>query len=368
MRFVRLILIIFLIVKPELLLSQPDSLHKPVVIGLHGSYGFIIPHSGKIRELSNSNPFSLELNFALHLTSEDVWKYCYCYPRLGAALHFVDFGNREEIGSAFALYPYIEPYIGAGRRLSMAVRFGLGFSYQNTIYDETLNPRNLFFGSHFAFIAMLNASLNLRLGENISSRLTFSYNHLSNGGFIQPNLGINYPLLGLGMDYVIRPYDFEEREKKRGIVLNPDRSRFDLALFFSGREGKDFDRWFGVYGIWAGYSHMLGRLSAIYTGAELVSDHLLRERVLADYRDGTTDELPDHKRLSILLGHELVLGRFLFSQYAGIYIYSPATPPKPWYQRYALLYRFAPSTWIGVNARSHYQVIDFIDLRLVRSF
>ena len=363
-----LILVFICTVIPGRISSQADSINNPVVIGLHGSYGFIIPHTKKIEPLSHSNPFSFEFNIALHLTSEDIWKYCFCYPRLGAAVHYVDFGNRDEIGSAIALYTYIEPFIGAGRRLSMAVRFGPGFSYQTTIYDETENPRNLFFGSHFAFLAMLSTSLNIKINDNLSGRFTFSYNHISNGGTIKPNMGINYPLMGMGLDYTIQPYDFEEREKNREIVLNTDRSRFDLALFFSGRESQQFEQWFGVYGIWGGYSHMIGRVSALYAGAEFISDHLIKKTVLQDYINGTIDKLPDHNRFSILAGHELILGRFIFSQYAGFYIYSPVKARKPWYQRYALLYRFAPSTWIGVNAKSHYQVIDFIDLRLVRSF
>ncbi|MBS0011373.1 MAG: acyloxyacyl hydrolase [Bacteroidales bacterium] len=363
-----LLLIFFLAVKPVMLLSQPDSLHNPFVLGLHGSYGFIIPHARAVEPLSHSNPFSFELNLALHLTSENIWKYCFCYPRIGAALHYVDFGNRQEVGSAIALYPYVEPFIGAGRRISMAVRFGPGVSYQTNIYDEIDNPRNLFFGAHFAFIAMLNTSLNIKLNENMTGRFTFSYNHISNGGTIKPNYGINYPLFGLGLDYTLNPYDFEEREKNRDIVLNPDRNRFDLAFFFSGREGKDFERWFGVYGIWGGYSRMVGRVSAVYTGAEFISDRLIRETVWQDYIDGIINEVPDHKRFSVLLGHELVLGNFIFSQYAGFYLYAPVKARNPWYQRYALLYSFAPSTWIGINAKSHYQVIDFIDLRLVRSF
>ncbi len=113
---------------------------------------------------------------------------------------------------------------------------------------------------------------------------------------------------------------------------------------------------------------MVGRVSAFYAGAELVSDLLVRENLRQDFLDGTIEHNPGHLRASLLAGHELVLGRFLFSQYAGVYFYAPAQPRKPWYQRYALLYRFAPSTWIGVNARAHYHVIDFIDLRLVRSF
>jgi len=345
----------------------PASRFNPVVAGVHASYGFIIPHARIIEPLSHTNPRSVELNIALHLTSEDVWSYCFCYPRVGAALHYVDFAS-SEVGKAFAIYPYIEPFIGAGRRTSLAVRFGTGFSYQTTIYDEITNPRNFFFGSRIAFIAMLSTSLNMRLNENISGRFTFSYNHISNGGTVEPNWGINYPLLGAGFDFMPVSFDFEERDRNRELVLNPDRNRVDLALFFSGRESDRFERWFGVYGIWGGYSHMAGRVSALYAGAELVSDLLVRETVWQDFIDGISGETPDHMRLSMLAGHELVLGRFLFSQYAGVYLYSPVKPRRQWYQRYALLYRFAPSTWMGVNARSHYQEIDFIDLRLVRTF
>jgi hypothetical protein len=368
-RPVKLILVLILALQPLILSSQQSTQSfNPVVVGLQGSYGFIIPHAKVIEPLSHTNPRAVELNVAFHLTAENVWKYCFCYPRVGAALHYVDFGNRQEVGSAIALYPYIEPFIGAGRRVSMAVRFGPGFSYQTTIYDEITNPRNFFFGSHFAFIAMLNASLNLKISENMAGRFTFSYNHISNGGTVSPNWGINYPLFGLGLDYIIKPYDFEEREKNREAVLNPDRDRFDIALFFSGRESERFERWYSVYGVWGGYSRMIGRVSALYAGAEMVSDRLVRKIVSQDYLDGVISKLPDHLRFSVLGGHELVLGRFSFSQYAGIYLYAPVKARNQWYQRYSLLYRFIPSAWIGVSAKSHYQVIDFIDLRLVRSF
>ncbi len=353
---------------PVLTCSQESKPFNPKVIGVHGSYGFIIPHARIVEPLTHTNPFSVELNLAFHLTSEEIWKYCFCYPRAGVALHYVDFGNRDEVGTAVALYPYIEPFIGAWRRISMGVRFGIGFSYQTTIYDEVSNPRNFFFGSHLAFIAMLNSSLNLRINEHFTGRFTFSYNHISNGGTIEPNWGINYPLVGLGVDYTINPYDFRERERNRDAVLNPDRDRFDLALFFSGRESSDFERWYGVYGVWGGYSRMVGRVSAFYAGAELVSDMLVKREVWQEFVDGTIDNAPDHMRFSVLTGHELVLGRFLFSQFAGVYLYAPVKARNSWYQRYSLLYRFAPSTWVGINAKSHYQAIDFIDLRLVRSF
>lgn len=350
---------------PQTISGQDNHCNRdPLVLGLHAYYGMIIPHADAIKAVSHTNPRGFEFNVALHLTSENVWQYCYCYPRVGLSLHYVDFANPGVVGSAVALYPYVEPFIRADRKCSMAVRFGPGFSYQTTIYDEEKNPGNKFFGSHLAFIAMLNVSLNYRINQNISSRLTFSYNHISNGGTVSPNYGINYPMAGLGIDYTLRPCDLSQREKERERVLNPDRNRFDLAVFASGRESERFIRWYAVYGLWGGYSRMVTRVSAFYTGAELVSDLLVKANVSQDY----PGEKPDHLRASVLAGHELVLGRFIFSQYAGLYFYSPVKARKPWYQRYALLYRFAPHTWMGVNARAHYHVIDFIDLRLVFSF
>ncbi|RPJ64069.1 MAG: hypothetical protein EHM12_00680 [Dehalococcoidia bacterium] len=365
--FVTLVLTIFL--SASLMAQNENGVSaNPLVFGVHGYYGMIIPHAAAITDVSHTNPRGFEFNLALHLTSEEVWKYCFCYPRLGAALHYVDFANRDVVGSAISLYPYIEPFIGAGQRVSIGFRLGAGFSYQTTIYDEISNPLNKFFGSHYAFIALMNGSVNYRISDKVIGRMTLSYNHISNGGTVKPNYGINYPMLGFGVDYVFNPYDFEHREKDRGVVLNPDRERFDFSLFFSGRESEYFKRWYGVYGVWGGYSMMVGRVSAFYAGAELVSDQLVRKSVSQAFLDGITDELPDHLRFSLLGGHELVFGRFIFSQYAGFYLYSPAKARNAWYQRYGLMYRFAPSLWIGVNAKSHYHVIDFIDLRLVRSF
>ena len=42
-----------------------------------------------------------------------------------------------------------------------------------------------------------------------------NYNHISNGGLKQPNKGINYPTLALGLDYIPNPILIQNREKRR---------------------------------------------------------------------------------------------------------------------------------------------------------
>lgn len=348
--------------------GQKTEKSNQVILGFHSYNGMILPHDIAIEPVSHTNPRGFEFNFALHLMSEDVWQYGFCYPRIGVAFHYVDFANKDVVGSAFALYPYIEPFIGAGRRVSWGFRLGAGLSYQTHIYDEANNPLNKFFGSHYAFIAMLNSSLNYKFSPKVSARFTASFNHISNGGTIRPNYGINYPMIGLGVDYIFNPIEFEKREKDRSIVLNEDKNRLDIALFYSGRKSQYFEEWYPVYGLWGGYSRMISRINALYAGGEIVSDILVRKTAEEAFRTGQIDEIPDHLRISLLAGHEFVLGRFIFSQYLGIYVYSPVEARDFWYQRYALLYQFMPKTWIGINIRSHLDIVDFIDLRLTRSF
>ena len=47
-------------------------------IGIRGHYGFIIPHSKQIKELSYANPWGVEAEIAWHLMGENIWRYCYC--------------------------------------------------------------------------------------------------------------------------------------------------------------------------------------------------------------------------------------------------------------------------------------------------
>ena len=110
-----LLRLLFLLVAFTLFLSArlvaqngKDGRVNPLVFGLHGYYGMIIPHAAAIRDVSHTNPRGFELNLAMHLTSEEVWQYCFCYPRVGAALHYVDFANKGVVGSAVSLFPYIE--------------------------------------------------------------------------------------------------------------------------------------------------------------------------------------------------------------------------------------------------------------------
>jgi len=350
--------------------GQEDStkIKSPFIAGLRLHYGMIIPHSDKIEHLSDSEPWGVELDFAWHLMPRNIWEYCFCYPRTGISLVYTNYGNPEVIGSSISIYPYIEPFIGTQRKTSMSVRFGIGPAFLTKLYDEETNPENLFFGSRIAFIAMLNIALNYRLNDRTNMRLAANYNHISNGAVKEPNLGINYPTFNLGIDHSFTPVKFEDRMKDKSIEVNQKKNRFEAVVILTGKDAADTDEFHLIFGLSSIYSRLVSRVSAFSAGAEWISDLSLREKIINQNILDDSGEYIDHNRIALLFGHELWLGKFIFSQQLGVYIYAPLTPLDPVYQRYGLSLLLGDHFLIGVNIKAHRHVANFLDMRIGVSF
>jgi hypothetical protein len=66
----------------------------------------------------------------------------------------------------------------------------------------------------------------------------------------------------------------------------------------------------------------------------------------------------------IALGHEFLLGRFLFSQQFGAYVIKARNQPADVYQRYGLMYRISQHFSLGINIKAHGHVANFLDARI----
>ena len=341
-----------------------DKLTNPISIGIRGHYGFIIPHSKAISDIANSNPWGIEADLAWHLMREKVWKYCYCFPRAGLSLNYINFSLPDVLGHSVALYPYIEPYIRPHRKFSISFRFGIGPAVVTRVYDADSNPDNFFFSNHLSFIAMLNAALNYRLGNRLSTRVAFNYNHISNGGLDQPNVGMNFPTLNAGMDYSLSPVCFPERARDTMQVLYADKTWWDIYLLGSRKNVNNGEEdHYAVLGAGVYYNYLLLRVLALNAGTELISDLSEKERIRREYIHDP-ESAPDHLRAAVLLGLDLIFGRITFVHQWGFYYYAPYPAKSSVYQRYGLNLRFTERFYLGVNIKAHGHVADIMDVRL----
>jgi len=338
--------------------------HIPAI---RGHYGFIIAHTKDLPDVSSTHPWGLELEWNWQLMSENAWNYCYCYPRTGISFFYINFDQPSILGNSYAPYVFIEPVLGAEKKFHMSFRFGMGPAFMDKVYDEQTNPENTFYGSWLSFIVLLNAGFNYRINDVMNIQLTANFNHISNGGIKNPNKGINFPTMGFGIDYNLRPMPYEKRVKNDSIDLHPKKWRFDVVAFATGKTEIKGHAHYPVYGLYGNVSRVIARLSALSLGLEGTVD-------LADKREIERLELMengkyiDHKYAAALLGHELLIGRFIFSIRFGAYFYSPFKRMDPIYQRYGLTYHFNKRIFIGTDIKAHRQVADFLDFRLGISF
>ncbi len=337
------------------------------LVGFRPHYGFIVKHSGKLEGLTKTFPWGMEVDINWQLMSEKSWQYCFCYPRTGVSFFYINFANPEILGSSFAIYPFVEPAINGDRKLHATIRFGMGPTYLNNVFDSVENPQNKFYSTSVSFIVHANLGLNYVIDEKINLRIAGGFSHISNGGIKNPNLGINFPTASIGMEYNFNPLPFVVRSKDKSVKLISYNHRFDITVLSTGKTAVKGHERYPVYGVTMGYSHVVGRQNALSLAAEFTVDLAERKEIMKDSVI-KNNEYVDHKYIALMAGHELILGKFIFYQQLGIYLYCPYPRRDLVFQRYGLNFYLFKNVFVGVNIKAHRQVADFLDFRTGVSF
>jgi len=203
----------------------------------------------------------------------------------------------------------------------------------------------------------LGAGVSYRPEAHWSASLSALYNHSSNGGIQEPNKGLNYPTLALGVEYSLKPRVFKSKTELNTSPPPPKRL-WTLEAFAAGKAIDETRVTYAVYGLEASYLYQFSRVSAWDAGIELLRNAAY-EQVLDNA--GTPS---NHFEASLLAGHAFVMGKFTFSQQAGVYLYRDYAPTPDWFQRYGVNYYFWKNLSLGANIRVHGHVAEFLDVRL----
>jgi len=341
--------------------SDKDSVTNPLTIGLRSHYGFIIVHTKELSPFRESYPIGFEIDIDRHYTGQNAWDYCNCYPKVGGSLYFWDFGHPSSLGYSLVAIGYVEPFFGNPNKTSISLRAGTGFSYMTKPYHPVSNPDNYSYSTILGFPLLLAINLNHSITPKLKLNLSANYNHISNGGIKEPNKGINYPTVSLGINYSLVAYDFRKKLPVSWKEKFSCKNRYDLQFFATAKQlnHKELEK-YPIFGLYGGYSHRVSRLNALNTGAEWVHDYSNKEEIKR-----SVDPTTDYKRGSLMLGNEFLLGRFVFSQQLGIYIYNPYhRKDDPLCQRYGLVFLISRKFNAGISLKAHRHVADFLDFRI----
>ena len=334
--------------------------------GFQAHYGFIIPHSDAIEAVSHTNPYGFNLGFNKLNTSFNRWQVFNAYWISGLQAGYFNYQNPSVVGSAYELTLFAEPVVFHRKGFFFSIRGGTGLSYHTKIYDQYENPSNQFFSTRLAFPLFIDLRVKQRLAGNTFITLSGCYNHISNGGFKQPNKGMNFPTLALGLEYFISEVPVLDHNYSSSLTVPEPGISLVLqtltAVKVLGGSDEYPEQKAFIYGLNIRGAKQLKTWYALNLGAELVIDGYIRELVEREQSES------DHKRASVTVGQDFLLGKVAFSQLFGIYLYSPYEPRDPVYQKYELTYKFTPDFSAGIFLKAHRHVAEMMGLCFSYSF
>jgi hypothetical protein len=109
-----------------------------------------------------------------------------------------------------------------------------------------------------------------------------------------------------------------------------------------------------IYGIHSRIARPISVFYALNSGVEILFDGYVRETIKRAGSD------LDYKRFSLTLGQDFMFGKVIFTQYFGVYLYSPYKARNPIYQKYELAYRLNNKVTAAVFLKAHMHVGDLL--------
>lgn len=332
--------------------------------GLGVQSGFIFAHSESVQNTKGARPVGVELIFSWQRNDPLIVDLCNCYPRKGLLLSYYSYDNAA-LGKGITAAYFLEPTYRLGKNLFFSFRAAGGLSYLTNPFDTIHNPTNQSYSTAMNAYLLFGLNIWFRLGDRWWLAPSINYNHESNGGMKQPNSGINWPTAGLTLSYQKdnRPYYTGLRSREK--FWRDYSIRWDIGVFGTARRVLDENgnsKRLPLAGLYFQAGKQVGRINVLTLGTEIFGDRALRYEFSKDSIDASS------VKAGILAGHEFILGKFLFTQRLGFYVFDQTPDFDQLYHRWGLLYRINKNFGVGAQLQAHRHIADFTDLRVVYTF
>lgn len=354
-----LTLMFYILLPIQSIWAQEDTEVRPA-IGLchyqlhtgHVVNNFVYQDSFPERDVA----FIHQLSYSQQTGGEHLWHNAYGCPEVGISVFAGSLGNKEELGWLSGILPHLS--LNTSHKALWKLRFtlGLGMAYFNQPYDSISNPYNILIGSHFTMLAYGSVYLRKLLSRHWFMTFGLSALHASNSHVQIPNGGLNISsgLIGLGYYLSPRPDHYPLKDKNIHRKKQPWRINLRLGLGIHEQAGTLSPVGTPKYAIYvlSGYlSKRLSTISRLHIGLSVKHYNSFYQKIVQ--KDlFQNQQFLNASIVSILLGHECMIGRVGFCTQAGLNVF------KPFYAKYDSqhatdgLFNFAESyfsTRIGLN-------------------
>jgi hypothetical protein len=326
-------------------------------------YGFIYAHQLQL-EIFNSHLAAFEVNLQQETYGKKQWERNFGYPLIGLSFWYSDLGKSPYLGSAYAIFPFINFPLVKHKRIFFGFRFGLGVGYLTKKFDRLTNYKNLAIGGH------LNAAANLMfdLRYRINNRLTLSsgicLQHFSNGSLKLPNYGLNLPLFNLGLAYrlvrenkLIGDRFYPPVEPFSAIVKHSIEFYIGVAIGYKNLASVYGENYF-VFHVYENTLFRISRKSKAGFGIDFSYDPSQIKKL--EMNGDTVANSFAIIRPGINAAYELNMSRLNFIFNLGYYLGGEEKSNGPLYEKLSFQYDFTEHFFASVMLKVHFGRADYI--------
>ncbi len=334
--------------------AQPKA--DSIVYSLSGKfqYSSIWTEKGSLQQFTKDHPWSAQLDLGITKITKRAWNYCHCYSQNGLSFSYINLANPSKLGTAITVSSFAEPYLFFSDRFRISLRGSAGFAFLNKIYDSLNNRENIFFSTKMSFLLSLGVNFNWRMSNHWSVNAFGQFNHISNGGRRDPNEGMNFPGLNIGLAYDFNPLQLTKRNRERftdrpwGLmahVFGNQRTAWPVATW---PEEKRI-----VVGLNAAVIKRLSNLSGVGPGVELYYDGI---NSVIQQRSGQSLQTTVG---AVNIQHYLFFGKLLLGQQLAWYVTPDTGFQKKLFQRYTIEYEVKRNWYAGFSLKAHGDHSDY---------
>ena len=325
-------------------------------------YGFLINHHLEMK-IYNAHYPSFEINLGKETDGRERWQTMYSYPTIGAAFWYSHMGNSDFLGSAYAVFPYVNYPLLKGEKSSFNFRLGLGLGYLTKRFTRLENYKYIAIGSHLNAAVNLSFEYRYHITNRLSVATSFTMIHFSNGSTKTPNFGVNSPSLNLALAYKLsKPNPFLNKKLLPGLYkFEFDGSKsLDYTLGFTAAYkdmGNTYGKKFMIYNGTGSVYLPVSFKSSVGVGFDLTNDG--SDKYTADKNEIEYRSTLDLLRLGVTANYRLSMSKLTYHGGVGYYLYAKVRP-KPSYYKFSIQYDITPNIYAGITLRTHFAEADFV--------
>jgi len=340
-----------------LLISAQEK--QPWEIGARGSYGFLWPHRQDLWILVEKHAIGVELFAEKQVNGDKPWHQYYKGPSYGVGLLYVNFENPEKIGTVVRVLPYLYlPFTNNGKS-SFGIRLGWGVGYVAKPYDRRENTQQIAIGSKINMAVLLMAEYHRSFGRN-TIMAGVGIDHWSNGSYRQPNLGINYLALNIGISRALGNVDPYVQRPDTTRFKSPKRTYSVVFGFGVNEVERAYTGQYTAYSIVGQVQWRVSRKSTLGAGVDIFNKGSLA------FYDESLEDRPRIELTQVGLHGEyaLVLGNNEIYFDMGVYLYTPVPEDSKVFHRVGYRYKAGDHLVLNFSLKSHFAVADHVEIGL----